>query len=70
MNYLNVEQHANLIRDDNNKAILNTDSESLELYKMRKLRERQFQQVIENYENLKLEIDNIKNALTVLLEKK
>lgn len=64
--YQKIENSESLIRDKNNSAILETDLNSLQLYRMR--REQTKQKDIE-IENMKSEINELKSLVKQLINK-
>tara|TARA_A100001391_G_scaffold123930_1_gene84449 strand:+ start:270 stop:473 length:204 start_codon:yes stop_codon:yes gene_type:complete len=64
--YQKIENSESLIRDKNNSAILETDLNSLQLYRMR--REQTKQKDIE-IENMKSEIHELKSLVKQLINK-
>ena len=66
MNYIKVEGHTNLIRDNNSGAVLNINKNDISAARKRKLERRQKEQ---EFEDLKNEVGDIKNMLTKIIEK-
>ena len=66
MNYIKVEGHTNLIRDNNSGAVLNINKNDISAARKRKLERRQKEQ---QFEDLKNEVGDIKNMLTKIIEK-
>ena len=66
MNYIKVEGHTNLIRDNNSGAVLNINKNEISAARKRKLERRQKEQ---EFEDLKNEVGDIKNMLTKIIEK-
>ena len=64
--YQKIENSDSLVRDENNSAILETDLDSLQLYRMR--REQTKQKDIE-IENMKSEIHELKSLVKQLINK-
>ncbi len=64
--YQKIENSDSLVRDENNSAILETDLDSLQLYRMR--REQTKQKDIE-IENMKSEINELKSLVKQLINK-
>jgi hypothetical protein len=71
MEHLKVTGHSNLIRDNETKAIINTNSSDYNTYVMSKLTKQKENQKLEFVEkeifNIKKEIDEIKNLLLEFL---
>ena len=66
MNYIKVEGHTNLIRDNNSGAVLNINKNDISAARKRKLERRKKEQ---EFEDLKNEVGDIKNMLTKIIEK-
>jgi hypothetical protein len=66
MSYTKVEGHRDLVRDNNNGAILNINRDEISAARKRKLERRQKEQ---EFENLKDEVGDIKKMLTQIIEK-
>lgn len=64
--YASVEGHSNLVRDESSQAIINTDLKGYELFKKRK---ETLQKQKNEIHNLKHEVSEIKQLLTILIEK-
>lgn len=64
-----VKDNINLLRLDNSNAIINTDSDSLRLYKIKRENDRKLNRAYNDYEMLKSELGEIKNLLLKVLEK-
>ena len=69
-NYIKVKDHPNLVRDSKSNAILNVDIESLNKYKQERDRLLKLNRVVEEHEQIKNDISDIKNMLIELMEKK
>ena len=69
--YVEIKEHRNLIRDTENRAILNTDAEELKTYYAErdlKIKELQEKQALESKVNkLEQDISDIKNLLQQLV---
>jgi len=66
-----VIDNPELVRDNNNKAILNTDDDSLMSYKNKRNNDRKLLKMYEEHQELKQDIIDIKNLLMkIVLEKK
>ena len=66
MNYIKVEGHRDLIRDNDSGAILNINKDEISAARRRKLERRQKEK---EFEDLKNEVGDIKNMLTKIIEK-
>lgn len=64
--FVKIQDHEELIRDNNSSAVLNVDNQALEQYKARKRKQREKNEEIEN---LKQDVSEIKSLLYKLLEK-
>tara|TARA_R110000868_G_scaffold115258_1_gene307910 strand:- start:377 stop:592 length:216 start_codon:yes stop_codon:yes gene_type:complete len=66
-----VIDNPELVRDNNNKAILNTDDDSLMSYKNKRNNDRKLLKMYEEHQELKQDIIDIKNLLMkIVLENK
>jgi hypothetical protein len=66
MQYLKVKDAEELVRDADSSAILNTDNDSLRAYKARRKREAQLDIIVKEHEELKRDINEIKELLRLL----
>lgn len=70
MKYYKVEGHANLIRDDKSKAILNTNESDYENYirkrEIKKIEDERISSLENNVNMIKSDLDEIKNLLRSL----
>lgn len=60
---------AGLYKDTNSGAVINKDNTALQAYKARKHRERQIDEISSDVDNMKHDIDEIKQLLKALVEK-
>ena len=67
MQYLKVKDAEELVRDADSSAILNTDNNSLKSYKLKRKRETQIDNMLVEHQELKKDIDEIKNLLKALI---
>jgi|APGre2960657404_1045060.scaffolds.fasta_scaffold107606_2 hypothetical protein len=67
MQYLKVKDAEELVRDADSSAILNTDNNSLKSYKLKRKRESQIDNMLVEHQELKKDIDEIKNLLKALI---
>lgn len=67
--HIKVKDNNELVRDDVSKAILNTDNESLNLYRARRNRERMIEDIAGKYDALHDEVNEIKQLLRTFIEK-
>ena len=64
-----VKDNINLLRLEDSNAIINTDSDSLRLYKIKRENDRKLNRAYNDYEMLKSELEEIKSLLLKVLEK-
>lgn len=64
--FVKIQDHEELVRDNNSSAVLNVDNQALEQYKARRRKQREKNEEIEN---LKQDVSEIKSLLYKLLEK-
>ncbi|WP_292487095.1 hypothetical protein [Methanohalobium sp.] len=69
MSYSKVKDDENLIRDENTRAILNTDKEGLRAYRAQKAKYKEMDNMKNDIDNIKGEMSEIKSMLKSLLEK-
>lgn len=67
MMYLKVKDDTSLVRDESSKAILNIDNSGLQAYKEKKRKEANLSKVIEEHEQIKSDLSEIKALLKQLL---
>jgi len=70
MDYLKVKDYPDLVRDTKSKAILNTDVHSLNKYKEEREFKIKLHKIVEENQQMKSEISEIKNLLLKVLERK
>lgn len=63
---MKIKDHENLIRDEKSNAVLNTDVSGLKAYRERRKKNLQ---MVQDVENLKSDVSEIKNLLLQLIEK-
>ena len=68
--YIKVKDTPDLVRDNNNNALLNTSVESLDAYKKRKNSYLNVSKINEEINDLKNEFQEIKQMLTFLINGK
>ena len=68
-NYVKVEEHPDLVRDNDSNAILNTNNEALLAYKKRKKHFNKIQNMDDRMNYLFERLINIENILSSLAEK-
>ena len=70
MDYLKVKDHPDLVRDTKSKAILNTDVHALNKYKEEREFKMKLHKIVEENQQMKNEISEIKDLLLKVLERK
>lgn len=63
---MKIKDHENLVRDEASNAVLNTDLSSLQAYRERRAKSLQ---MVQDVENLKSDVSEIKSLLLQLIEK-
>ena len=58
-----IEKYDNLVRDENNRSILNTDLGALKLYKEQKAKNNEIKQLKNEVEDIKLMLSEILSKL-------
>jgi len=69
MSYKIIKEDNNLVRDENTNAVLNTNMNGLEAYKLQRDKQRKVDNVVSDVENLKNDLKDIKNMLEKILTK-
>lgn len=64
--YIKVEGHSSLMRDSESSAIVSTDTSAWSLYKLRK---ENYKKQVEEINNIKSDMNDIKQILNQLVEK-
>lgn len=67
--YLKVKDRPDLVRDGNSKAILNTDTMALNKYKEEREFKLKMVKVVNEHEDLKKDVSEIKDLLNKILER-
>lgn len=67
MSYTKVKDHPELIKDEDSKAVLNTDVTALEAYRKRRQQNRSVQNMCDELNNLKSEMTEIKSMLKEII---
>ncbi len=65
--YVKVKDNQDLVRDIKSSALLNTDTLALKAYKQKKIKELQLENIFKEHEELKKDINDIKDLLKELL---
>lgn len=68
--YLKVKEVDNLVRDSESLAILNIDNKELRMYKQRKQREAVLDRLVEEHNEMRHDLNEIKTLLKVLIGQK
>lgn len=68
--YIKVKDHPNLVRDNQSKAILNTDTAALNKYKEERAFKMKLHQIVEENQQLKNDVADIKKLLLKVLEQR
>ena len=69
MGYKIIKDNTNLIRDEDNNAILNTNINGLEAYKKQRDKQRKVDNMVDDVDKLKNDLKDIKNLLEKILNK-
>jgi hypothetical protein len=67
--HIKVKDSRDLVRDENSKALLNTDNEALNQYKARRNREKMLENIAIKYDSLQDEVAELKQLLRTFIEK-
>lgn len=67
--YIKVKDHPNLVRDSKSNAILNVDNAALNKYKEERERLLKINSMVDEHEQMKNDISDIKSMLIKLMEK-
>ena len=67
MSYRKVKDHPELIKDEESKAVLNTDVTALDAYRKRRQQNRSVQTMCDDLNNLKSEMTEIKSMLKEII---
>lgn len=65
--YIKVKDHDDLVRDPRSSAILNTDNTALQAYKEKKARDSKINNMLNEFENMKNDVEEIKSLLKQLV---
>jgi hypothetical protein len=69
MKYAKVKENPELIRDMDSKAVLNTNSTALQAYKKKREKQQEIQSAVEDINNMKQDINELKTLMQRILEK-
>lgn len=64
-----IQNVSEYVKDDKNSAVLSVDNNSLKAYKMRRAQSREYEEAINDINNIKSELSEIKSLLTQLVGK-
>jgi hypothetical protein len=70
MDYMKVKDKPELIRDTKSKAILNTDAQALNKYREERDFKLKLQKIVQENDQMKSDINEIKNLLLKVLEQR
>ncbi len=68
--YLKVQERSDLVRDSNSKAVLNIDNNGLLSYRKRREKDNKINEMITEFNSMRVDISEIKMLFKQLLEKK
>ena len=69
MKYAKVKENPELVRDMDSKAVLNTNVSALQAYKKKREKQQEIQSAVDDINNMKNEINEIKTLMQRILEK-
>jgi hypothetical protein len=69
MKYAKVKENPELIRDMESKAVLNTNVSALQAYKKKREKQQEVNAAVDDINNMKNEINEIKTLMQRILEK-
>jgi hypothetical protein len=64
-----VQENPDLVRDLGNQAILNTNTNALSAYKLRKQKEKEISDSLNDINNMKQDINDLKTLMQRILDK-
>jgi hypothetical protein len=62
-----IQNVSEYVKDDKNSAVLSVDNNSLKAYKSRRTQSREYEEAINDINNIKSELSEIKSLLTQLV---
>lgn len=68
--FIKVKDHPDLVRDENNKAILNVDNRALNKYKEERAKILKMKQIEKENLSLKNDVEELKLMVKTLMERK
>ena len=69
MKYAKVKENPELIRDMQSKAVLNTNRSALESYKKKREKQQELKTAIDDINNMKQDINDLKTLMQRILDK-
>jgi hypothetical protein len=69
MKYAKVKDNPELVRDMDSKAVLNTNVSALQAYKKKREKQQEIQSAVDDINNMKNEINEIKTLMQRILDK-
>jgi hypothetical protein len=69
MKYAKVKENPELVRDMDSKAVLNTNVSALQAYKKKREKQQEIQSAVDDINNMKNEINEIKTLMQRILDK-
>ena len=69
MKYAQVKENPELVRDMDSKAVLNTNVSALQAYKKKREKQQEIQSAVDDINNMKNEINEIKTLMQRILDK-
>jgi hypothetical protein len=64
-----IQNLSEYVKDDKNSAVLSIDNKSLNAYRLKKTHSREYEEAINDINNIKSELSEIKSLLTQLVGK-
>lgn len=68
-NYIKVQDHKNLLRQKGSKGVINCDTEELNKYKLEREYKMKIARVVKEHDEMKTDLNEIKDMLRTLLGK-
>jgi hypothetical protein len=69
MKYAKVKENPELVRDMSSKAVLNTNRTALQAYKKKREKQQEIQSAVDDINNLKQDVNELKTLMQRLLDK-
>jgi hypothetical protein len=69
MKYAKIKEAPNFVRDMSNQAILNNDNSALEAYRKKREKQQEFKTAVDDINNMKQDINELKTLMQRILEK-